>query len=67
MQLDPIRESAFEILDQCKGWLAEEEAQAIVDEIIGLLKGRNITYACAYKVLDATRETLGMMSQRIAL
>lgn len=59
--------SVFEILDKCKGGLPDEEAQALVESIIGLMREKNITYECAYDILGATRETLRVMSQRLAL
>lgn len=64
---DLTRDSAFEILDQCRDELKADEAQALVDSIIGLMQEKNITYTCAYNVLNAVREALELMSRRLAL
>lgn len=64
---DVIRKSAFEILDDCRDELQKDEAQALIENIIALMREKNITYACANIVLQATRETLELMSRRLAL
>lgn len=49
----------------CKEVLEDEEAQGIIDEIIGLLRSKHITYACAYNILNGVMDALTEFSRQL--
>lgn len=44
-----------------------EEAQGIIDEIIGLLRSKHITYACAYNILNGVMDALTEFSRQLPM
>ena len=51
----------------CKEILEDEEAQGIIDEIIGLLRSKHITYACAYNILNGVMDALTEFSRQLPM
>lgn len=51
----------------CKEILEDEEAQGIIDEIIGLLRSKHITYACAYNILSGVMDALTEFSRQLPM
>lgn len=51
----------------CKEILDDEEAQGIIDEIIGLLRSKHITYACAYNILNGVMDALTEFSRQLPM
>lgn len=51
----------------CKEILEDEEAQGIIDEIIGLLRSKHITYARAYKILSGVMDALTEFSRQLPM
>ena len=51
----------------CKEILEDEEAQGIIDEIIGLLRSKHITYACAYNIMTGVADALAELSQQLPM
>ena len=51
----------------CKEVLEDEEAQSIIDEIIGLLRSKHITYACAYNILNGVTDALTEFSRQLPM
>ena len=43
------------------------EAQGIIDEIIGLLRSKHITYACAYNILNGVMDALTEFSRQLPM
>lgn len=64
---DPMGRTIFDVIDQCKTDLSKEEAQTLVEDIITLMRKRDITYECAYKVLADVKVTLEWLSRRLPL
>lgn len=57
-------------LDQiitCKDVLDSTEQQAIVDEVINLLRSKHITYACAYNILNGVMDALTEFSRQLPM
>lgn len=57
-------------LDQiitCKDVLDSTEQQAIVDEVINLLRSKHITYACAYNIMTGVADALAELSQQLPM
>lgn len=51
----------------CKEILEDAEAQGIIDEIIGLLRSKHITYACAYNILNGVMDALTEFSRQLPM
>ena len=51
----------------CKELLEDEEAQGIIDEIIGLLRSKHITYACAYNMWNGVTDALTEFSRQLPM
>jgi hypothetical protein len=51
----------------CKEILEDKEAQGIIDEIIGLLRSKHITYACAYNILNGVMDALTEFSRQLPM
>lgn len=57
-------------LDQiitCKDVLDSTEQQAIVDEVINLLRSKHITYACAYNIITGVMDALTELSRQLPM
>ena len=63
------RDHIFKKLDEMKDELdfSPEESRATVEEIIHVLKGKNITFQCAREILIATQRALDEMSRSLQL
>lgn len=65
-----VEQSIMKTLKQiltCKEILEDEEAQGIIDEIIGLLRSKHITYACAYNILNGVMDALTEFSRQLPM
>ena len=68
--LDRSNGKAMKTLDQiitCKDVLDSTEQQAIVDEVINLLRSKHITYACAYNILNGVMDALTEFSRQLPM
>lgn len=68
--LDRSNGRPMKTLDQiitCKDVLDSTEQQAIVDEVINLLRSKHITYACAYNILDGVIDALEELSHQLPM
>jgi|GEM_PF-2896271 len=59
--------SIFERMETCRNELEKDEAQALVEEIINIMRTKNITYACAFRILERTEQTLTVLSKQLPL
>ena len=53
-----LNRNVIRAIAACHGELSAEETDRTINEIILLLKQKNITYGCAYNLLAATSEAL---------
>lgn len=68
--LDRSNGKPMKTLDQiitCKDVLDSTEQQAIVDEVINLLRSKHITYACAYNIMTGVADALAELSQQLPM
>lgn len=64
---DPLYNGLYDAIEKYREELEPSEAQSLVESIIGLMREKNITYDCAYTILNATRSALEQLSRRLSL
>ena len=64
---DPLYNGLYDAIEKCREELEPSEAQSLVESIIGLMREKNITYDCAYTILNATRSALEQLSRRLSI
>lgn len=62
-----LSQNVIRSIAACHSELSAEETDRTINEIILLLKQKNITYGCAYNLLAATSETLRQCQQILTL